>query len=52
MVRVAMLLEWLAPSGGPATQLTTWGELQFLITQGLQLPGFTPAQARLALGQV
>jgi hypothetical protein len=50
-VRAAMLLDWLMITGGRRSRLATWGHLQFQLTQGLRMAGYTDADHRLALGQ-
>ena len=50
-LRSAMMLDWLDLLRDHESQLFTWGDLQFRITQGLRLPGYGDAEHRLALGQ-
>jgi hypothetical protein len=49
--RFSMVLDGLGLVGGCQSRFFTWGHVQFLLTQGLRLPGYTDADHRFALGQ-
>ena len=48
--RAALLLDWLAAEGGPASRLAVWGDLQVRLQRGLRLEGYGEHDVRLALG--
>lgn len=50
-VRAAMLLDWLTQMDDYRSRFFTWGDLQYLLTQGARLRGYDEADVRLALGQ-
>jgi hypothetical protein len=50
-IRAAMMLDWIGGLGEWRTRLFEWGDLQYLLTQGLRLEGYTEEELRLALGQ-
>ena len=50
-VRTAMLLDWIATLPDYRSQLFRWHDLQYWLTQGHRLPGYSEAEVRLALGQ-
>lgn len=49
-IRVA-LLAWIDTLPSGRSTVLRWGDLQYRITQGYRLPGFSNADVRLALGQ-
>lgn len=52
VVRIALLVAWLTDSPTYENQFFRWADLQFRLTQGERLPGFSEDEVRLALGQV
>ena len=46
-----MLLDWIATLPDYRSQLFRWHDLQYWLTQGNSLPGYSEAEVRLALGQ-
>ena len=51
LIRIAMLLTWLRDLPAHETGVFSWGDLQFQMTQGFRLDGFSGDDVRLALGQ-
>jgi hypothetical protein len=47
-----MLLTSVEQRPDRQSQLFRWTEMQYLLTQGHALPGFTDREVRLALGQL
>ena len=45
-----MFLDWLGIIGDYRSRFFTRGHLQFRLTQGERLPGYSEADVRLALG--
>lgn len=50
-VRTALLLDWLTTLPDWRSQLFRWGDLQFRLTQGFRLPGYSEADVRFALSR-
>ena len=50
VLRVALMLDWLGELGEYRSRFFTWGDLQFSLTQGERVPGYSEADVRLALG--
>ena len=50
-IRAAMFPDWLGLVGDYRSRFYTWGHVQFRLTQGLRLAGYTDADHKLALGQ-
>ena len=50
-IRAAMLVHWIATQPQPPSPLFLWNDLQYGLTRGLRLPGFTEAEVRPAIGQ-
>jgi hypothetical protein len=51
IIRAAMMLDWLGAQGDYRSRYFTWGNLQYLLTQGYRLSGYSDAEVRLALAQ-
>lgn len=50
-LRTTMLVQWCQEAGSLQSRLVTWGELQYLLTQGLRPAGYTDSEVRNVLGQ-
>lgn len=50
-IRIVMMLDWIALRPDHRSQLFRWHDLQYWLTQGNRLAGYTEAEVRLALGQ-
>jgi hypothetical protein len=51
IVRVAMLLDWIATMDDYHNRLFSWGELQDLFDRGYRLPGYGEEDIRHAIGR-
>jgi predicted nuclease of predicted toxin-antitoxin system len=49
-LRSAMMLDWLAQHGDYRSRLLSWGDVQYALTQGERIPGYSEADVRRALG--
>ena len=49
-LRTAMMVDWLTGTGGFESRFVTWGDLQFRLTQGERILGYSESDVRLALG--
>ncbi len=50
-IRIAMMLDWMAIQSDYHNQLFRCHDLQYWLTQGNRLAGYSEADVRLALGQ-
>lgn len=51
-VRAAMVLDWLAQFPDPCSRLFRWHDLQFEMTRGLELSGYSDVEVAIALGRL
>lgn len=50
-VRAAMMLDWIATFPDHRSRLFRWHDLQYQLTRGYRLPGYSEEEVRIALGQ-
>jgi hypothetical protein len=50
-IRIIMMVDWIAIQPEYRNQLFRWHDLQYWLTQGNRLAGYTEDEVRLALGQ-
>ena len=50
-IRTALMLDWIATLPDHRSQLFRWHDLQWWLTQGNRLSGYSEAEVRRALGQ-
>ncbi len=46
-----MMLDWIAMQPDHRNQLFRWHDVQYWLTQGNRLPGYTEDDVRIALGR-
>ena len=49
-LRIAMVVDWIGTHGQRESTLASWASVQFRLTQGERIPGFSESDIRLALG--